>query len=160
MPCSLAKSHTLRYNCFQLFCQKHMLSSVSSQHIAFIVIPPSIREHLQCDATGRFVRMVGTDERLCRTAHVGMSHRSLRTDRGRKLNRLESFLILPGSIENAFVCNKSHQCVSIKCFNRNIDQLRHLVSLVFQIFQNPVGLIAHCDAILVRHRVTGNNNVI
>jgi hypothetical protein len=30
----------------------------------------------------------------------------------------------------------------------------------FQLFQNPVGLIAHCDAILVRHRVTGNNNVI
>lgn len=32
--------------------------------------------------------------------------------------------------------------------------------MFFQLFQNPVGLIAHCDAILVRHRVTANNNVI
>ena len=32
--------------------------------------------------------------------------------------------------------------------------------MFFQLFQNPVGLVAHCDRVLVRHRVTANNNVI
>lgn len=32
--------------------------------------------------------------------------------------------------------------------------------MFFQLFQNPVGLVAHCNGVLVGHHATANNNVI